>query len=84
MKKLALNLESLSVQSFPTTPSLGNLRGTINGHYTGDACYRITQDAACGPYTTKGPSPEPSAGGTCALSLCLPLTAPRIEGQEVY
>jgi len=75
MKKLALDLESLDVQSFATTSVPQGARGTVNGHYTGDSCYRVTQDAACGPYTTQGPGPLPSDGGTCALSACIPLTA---------
>lgn len=75
MKKLALDLDSLEVQSFATTSVPGGTRGTVNGH-TGDNCYRVTQDAACGPYTTQGPGPMPSDGGTCALSLCVPITAP--------
>jgi hypothetical protein len=75
MKKLALDLESLSVQSFATTPARRGARGTVNGHMMNTDNCRITQDAACGPWTT-GPGPEPSAGGTCVLSACVPLTEP--------
>jgi hypothetical protein len=74
MKKLTLTLESLTVESFHTICTREGTRGTVNGH-TGDDCYRITQDAACGPYTG-GPNPEPSAGGTCVFTFCFPLTSP--------
>lgn len=88
MKKLALNLDDLSVDSF-TTATAVSARGTVDGRQVvygpvlpsancggGDTSFRVTQDAACGPFTTREPGPEPSAGGTCALSVCIPLTAP--------
>lgn len=79
MKKLRMDLDALSVQSFATASVSPVLRGTVNGRVmarTGSDCYRITQDAACGPYTTQTQGPQPSEGGTCELSVCIPLTAP--------
>lgn len=88
MKKLALNVEALAVESFVTTLDRRGARGTVNGHSYGPqlpsaACppddgtqYRITQDAACGPYTGGGGGGGGGSDITCALSICIPLTAP--------
>lgn len=51
MKQLALRLEALNVESFPTTPAADAVRGTVQGH--GD-----TEEPCVWPTTTL-PSARP-------------------------
>ncbi len=74
MKKLALKLDDLNVQSFATTAGAGEARGTVRGHlgaasnddFCSDACgsqvyscYTCdTCDAACAPDDDGGPEQQ--------------------------
>lgn len=60
MKKLALSLEELSVESFDTTPRSGRGGGTVQAHDNSDStCYDI--DCVC----TGGLTCVGSCNGTC-------------------
>lgn len=85
MKKLALNLEVLRVESFHTSPAGRGLRGTVRGHSewkeigeqtripTGPLeCPAPGGDSRfCPPEQTEDCTKYDSCGGTCAL-ICIP------------
>lgn len=77
MKKLALALEDLSVESFDTTAHSGPRAGTVQGHDISDStCYEV--DCWCGTRVSCAESCngtcEDSCNGTCQLG-CTTRTA---------
>jgi len=48
MKKLSLNLEQLSVESFETTDADGRPLGTVRGHLCSDVCTASCPPGTCG------------------------------------
>ena len=75
MKKLSLEMESLSVESFETTAPAGSGRGTVRGRGEDpppctqfDSCYCETAYAVCGT----GPATIYSCGDTSpSACICL-------------
>jgi len=72
MKKLALSLEDLAVESFDTTPRPGRTRGTVQAHDISDStCYDV--DCWCGTRVScdgscyDGDSCADTCGDTCVL-----------------
>jgi hypothetical protein len=48
MKKLSLNLEQLSVESFETVDAHGRQRGTVRGNVCSDVCTASCPPGTCG------------------------------------
>ncbi len=63
MKKIRLELDSLTVESFATTKDEGREPGTVRGHGSGIGC----ATAYCSGNPCSGPNdPSVSADGGCA------------------
>jgi hypothetical protein len=75
MRKLSLNLEALTVESFETDGS-GAVRGTVQGHYgTWKESAPLSCDYGCntqqdGTCPSSAPSCDASCDGTCEGHTC--------------
>jgi hypothetical protein len=79
MKKLSLNLEQLSVESFETLDADGRRLGTVRGHLCSDVCTASCPPGTCGILPVSAESEcnaIPSRGGcpvgTDDISGCQP------------
>jgi hypothetical protein len=78
MRKLALKLDELQVESFRTSPGEQPVQGTVRGHQEGDSEYYCPTTSCPTQFgnTCQGTCDGPTCGG----QVCIPLTVGGIGG----